>query len=111
MPKEKSDNYAKREGLYEKVYEIVRAIPKGKVMTYGQIAKKLGTRDPRKVGWALHGNKDPKTPCHRVVSKEGRVAKNFAFEGEVEQRRRLEAEGVGFIDDVHVDLAKHLLMS
>lgn len=107
MKKEKS-NYQKREGLFEKVYEIVRTIPEGNVATYGQIAKLLGTRDPRKVGWALHANKDLKTPCHRVVSKEGRVAKNFAFDGEREQVIRLKDEGVKFKDEFHVDLEKYL---
>ena len=105
--------YQKREGLYEKVYEIVRDIPKGKVATYGQIAKVLGTRDPRKVGWALAGNKDEKTPCHRVVNKVGKVAKNFgkslSTDGGWEvQKTRLEEEGVGFIDEMRVDLEKYL---
>lgn len=106
MPK--SETYAKREGLFEKVYEIVKTIPKGKVMTYGQIAKELGTRDPRKVGWALHANKSEEVPCHRVVSKEGAVAKNFAFEGAEGQRKRLLLEGVSFVDETHVDLEKHI---
>lgn len=109
-----SDGYQKREGLYEKVYEIVRSIPEGKVATYGKIAKMLGTRDPRKVGWALAANSDSKTPCHRVVNKEGGLAKNFgkSLEGgsgwEI-QKKRLEAEGVTFVDEMHVDLEKHLL--
>lgn len=87
---------------------MVREIPEGRVATYGQIASFLGTKDARKIGWALHANKDEKTPCHRVVSKNGRLAKNFAFDGEKEQRRRLEAEGVIFVDTSHVDLRKHL---
>ena len=82
--------------FFESVYKVVRKIPRGKVATYGQIAEILGTSDSRKVGWALHANKDPNTPCHRVVTKEGRLAPNFAFDGEKEQRRRLEAEGVSF---------------
>lgn len=109
MPK--TENYKKREGLYQQVYEIVKLIPEGKVMTYGQIAKKIGTRDARKIGWALHANPSKETPCHRVVSKDGRVAKNFAFDGEDEQIRRLEAEGVTFKDKFHVDLAKHQFLS
>lgn len=103
----KSEDYQKREGLFEKVYEIVRSIPAGKVATYGQIAKKLGTADPRKVGWALHANKDNgKTPCHRVVNKEGGLAKNFAFDGWKGQKMRLVREGVGFKDEQIVDLEK-----
>ena len=63
-------------------------------MTYGQIAKILGTRDARKVGWALHANRDRAVPCHRVVSKEGKLAVNFGWGGWREQERRLEREGV-----------------
>ncbi len=77
-------------------------------MTYGQIAEILGSKDARKVGWALHSNKDPKVFCHRVVNKKGKVAANYAFEGWREQKRRLLAEGVTFTDETHVDLGKHL---
>ncbi|OGM11182.1 cysteine methyltransferase [Candidatus Woesebacteria bacterium RBG_16_39_8b] len=90
--------------FFRKVYDVVRKIPKGKVATYGQLAEMIGTRDARKVGFALHANSDPKTPCHRVVNKDGRLAPNFAFDGPREQKRRLEAEGVKFKDDMHVDL-------
>jgi len=95
------------EGLFIKVYKIVRSVPKGKVTTYGEIARMLGTKDARKVGFALHANTDSKTPCHRVVDKNGRLAPNFAFDGEKEQKRRLTAEGISFIAD-RVDLEKHL---
>ena len=78
-------------------------------MTYGQIAEILGTRDARRVGWALHGNSDPKIPCHRVVNKEGSVAANYAFEGWEEQKRKLLAEKVGFVNEKCVDLKKFLL--
>lgn len=91
-------------GLYEKVYEKVRKIPEGKVVTYGEVARALGIRDARKVGWALHMNKDSNTPCHRVVNKQGRLAPNFAFDGADEQRRRLKIEEVVFVDKMHVDL-------
>jgi len=100
--------YKKREGLFEKVYKKVREVPKGKVVTYGQLAKMVGTSDARKIGWALHANKDPECPCHRVVNKEGKLAPNFAFDGPKEQKRRLKAEGVGFKDKDHVDLTKHI---
>jgi len=94
--------------LFERIYKIVRNIPEGKVITHGQLAKMVGTRDARKIGWALHANRDQKTPCHRVVNKDSRLAPNFAFDGASEQRRRLEAEGVKFIDEMHVDFKKHL---
>jgi len=94
----------KKNNFFERVYDVVRKIPKGKVATYGQLAEMIGTRDARKVGFALHANSDPKTPCHRVVNKDGRLAPNFAFDGPREQNRRLEAEGVKFKDNMHVDL-------
>lgn len=102
--------HQKKVGLFEEVYKVIRKIPKGKVATYGQLAKIVGTRDPRKIGWALHANKDLKTPCHRVVNKDGKLAPNFAFDGAAEQRRRLLAEGVKFKDlpaqagEMHVNL-------
>jgi methylated-DNA-protein-cysteine methyltransferase-like protein len=92
--------------FFEQVYEEVKKIPEGMVMTYGQIASKLGTKDARRVGHALHANCDRNTPCHRVVNKEGRLAPSYAFGGYHEQRNRLVAEGVKFLDELHVDLTK-----
>lgn len=94
--------------MWEKVYSFVKTIPVGKVATYGQVAKALGIKDTRKIGWALHANKSSEVPCHRVVNKEGRLAKNFAFNGIEEQQRRLEAEGIVFEKDGLVDLEKYL---
>ncbi|MBI2009849.1 MAG: MGMT family protein [Candidatus Chisholmbacteria bacterium] len=105
--------------FFERVYQIVRKVPAGKVTTYGAIARSLGTKDARRVGQALHANPDEgEVPCHRVVDKDGRLAPNFAFstkgrsafggDGWQEQRRRLLAEGVKFRDVIHVDLSKHL---
>lgn len=73
-------------------------------MTYGQVAKLIGTRDARRVGHALHANKNPDVPCHRVVNKEGRLAPNYAFGGCFEQKSRLLAEGVQFTDENHVKM-------
>ena len=96
---------------FDKVFELVRKIPKGKVTTYGAIAKKL-SMPPRVVGYALHLNPDgSKTPCHRVVNKVGRIAPSFAFGGQDEQRERLEQEGIEFIDEQHLDLQKYLYKS
>ena len=60
---------------FEKIYEVVKAIPKGQVMTYGQVARFAGNpRWARVVGYALHQNPDPANiPCHRVVNKDGKV--------------------------------------
>ncbi len=100
----------KKDGFFERVYDLVREVPFGKVTTYGQIAKALGTKDARRVGQALHANpyNISDVACHRVVNKEGGVAKNFAFIGSEEQVSRLKAEGVGFVNELCVDLDKHL---
>ena len=96
------------DNFFTEVYGIVRQIPAGKVSTYGQIASKLGTRDARRVGHALHANPTQETPCHRVVFMDGRLAPGFAFGGPNEQKRLLELEGVTFLPNGHVDLATHL---
>lgn len=82
--------------FFGRVYEVVKKIPKGRVMTYGQVAGELGIRDSRRVGQALHANKDPNVPCHRVVFADGSLAPGYAFGGQDEQKRRLVAEGVKF---------------
>ena len=94
---------------YEKIYEVVKRIPKGKVATYGQVAFLAGNyRWARVVGYALHNNPDPSTiPCHRVVNRKGMVAEIFAFGGGKVQRQLLEAEGVVFEADGCVNLTKY----
>ena len=94
---------------FEKIYEVVKSIPEGKVATYGQVALLAGNpRWARVVGYALHVNPEPGTiPCHRVVNREGRVAPGFAFGGEGVQRQLLESEGIVFESDGRIDLAKY----
>lgn len=89
--------------VFAKVYQVVRQIPSGKVSTYGTIAKLVGTT-PKVVGFALHANKDRRTPCHRVVDRNGRLAPNFSFGGAHEQYLRLKGEGIKFKDEVRVDM-------
>lgn len=79
---------------FQKIYKIVSSIPKGKTMTYKQVAEIVGTT-PRVVGFALHANKDPKNiPCHRVIKSNGTLAKGYAFGGKEKQKEMLEKEGV-----------------
>lgn len=94
--------------VFDKIYEVVRRIPKGRVATYGQIALAAGNpRWARVVGYALHVNPDPESiPCYRVVNREGRVSSAFAFGGENIQVELLKNDGVTFIDDTHVDMEK-----
>lgn len=98
----------KKVNTFSKVYAAVQLIPKGKVTTYGDIANFIGLNDVRLVGWALNKNPDPSTiPCHRVVTKQGRVSKAFAFGGENEQVFLLKKEGVSFKNDFEVNITKH----
>ncbi len=93
---------------FDLVYKQVKRIPKGKVTTYGAIAKKIGISNPRVVGYALHVNKDPDNiPCHRVVNRFGETTKGYAFGGLGIQKQLLEKEGVLFNKD-RVLLDKHL---
>lgn len=92
---------------FKRIYFIVKQIPRGKVASYGQIATLAGNpKLSRVVGYALHVNPDPENvPCFRVVNREGRPSKAFAFGGENQQVALLEAEGVRFIDG-KVDLSE-----
>ena len=93
---------------FQKIYEQVKKIPRGKVATYGQIALMAGNpRWSQIVGYALHSNPEPGIiPCHRVVNKEGKLAKAFAFGGENMQKELLLNEGVVFLDEDTVNLEK-----
>ena len=83
----------------QRVYEVVKRIPRGSVATYGQVAALAGApRNARFVGFALHANPEPGViPCHRVVFRDGSLAPGFAFGGPEEQRALLEDEGVRFV--------------
>ncbi len=95
---------------FDKIYEQVRRIPRGKVATYGQIALLAGNPHwSQIVGYALHTNPEPGViPCHRVVNRFGKTAAAFAFGGGDRQRELLEGEGVEFRPDGTVDLAQFL---
>ena len=94
---------------FQKIYEVVKTIPKGCVMTYGQVATLAGNpRWSRVVGYALHSNPNPKEiPCHRVVMRDGCVAPGFVFGGPDVQRQLLESEGITFTNDGKVDMTRH----
>ena len=96
--------------VFDKIYETVKRIPRGKVATYGQIALLSGNpRWARVVGYALHQNKNPDTiPCYRVVRKDGSLAEGFAFGGEEVQRQMLMCDGIEFDENGRVIMAKYL---
>ena len=88
-----------RPSRYERIYEVVRRIPRGRVATYGDVARLAGLpRQPRLVGYALHAAPEgARLPWHRVVNAQGRLSLGRGVAGgELPQRFRLEREGVVF---------------
>lgn len=98
------------DNFFNKVYDVVRKIPKGNVATYGQIAALCGNKmAARIVGCALHVNPEPFViPCHRVVNRFGGLARAFAFGGLNVQKELLLRENIDFIDEYTVDFSKYL---
>ena len=95
---------------FDRIYEVVRQIPPGCVATYGQIARLLGNpRMSRIVGCALH-TAPADVPCQRVVNRLGELCDCFSPLGKESHRMLLEMEGVSFLPDGRVDLARHLWM-
>lgn len=94
--------------MKEKVYEFLRTIPKGKVVTYGQIAEYLGNRKlARVVGNILHNNpNEDKYPCYKVVDRSGNLSIHFAFGGIEKQKEKLQREGI-VVKGYKVDLDKY----
>ena len=92
--------------VFDRIYDVVRRIPCGKVATYGQVARLAGNpRWARVVGYALHVNPDPDSiPCYRVVNRDGRPSPAFVFGGQQVQVMLLKADGVGFLSDGTVDM-------
>lgn len=94
---------------HERVYKIVRRIPRGRVMTYGQIAYILGEGyTPRTVGFVMHGADERKTPWQRVINSQGRCSTGRVVLPSDMQQRMLEREGVKFDDGGRCDLEKYL---
>lgn len=94
--------------MEKKIYEFLQTIPKGKVVTYGQIAEYLGNKKlSRVVGNILHKNPNEyKYPCYKVVNSRGDLSSNFAFGGIEKQKEKLEKEGI-LVNDYKVDLEKY----
>jgi len=95
--------------MFERIYEIVRRIPPGRVATYGQIAILAGMpRGARVVGYAMASCPEGKNvPCHRVVDSRGNTKAAFNVFQRGVQRMMLEAEGVAFGADGRVDMARY----
>ncbi len=97
---------AGRAGLYERIWSVVERIPRGRVATYGQVARlaRIGN-SPRVVGYALHSLPEGlPVPWHRVINAQGRISLPKRSGAYARQRRLLEAEGIVLVND-RIDLA------
>ena len=105
MTKLKSNN----DNFFERVYEIVRQIPEGKVASYGAIAKAIGAaRSARMVGWAMNASHNLEdVPAHRVVNRIGILSGKHHFEGTNLMQQLLENEGIQVVDNQIIDFEKH----
>ncbi|CAA0097084.1 DNA base-flipping protein [Halioglobus japonicus] len=93
-------------GFNQRIWQVVAAIPAGKVATYGQVAEKAGlARAARRVGHALRGlPSNTRIPWHRVVNAQGRISLPEGSDSHSTQRDRLEQEGVLFGTRGRIDL-------
>ena len=97
------------DNFFERVYEIARQIPEGRVTSYGAIAKALGTaRSARMVGWAMNASHNMEDiPAHRVVNRNGILSGKHHFEGTNLMQQLLENEGIEVVDNQIVDFEEH----
>ena len=99
----------KDENFFELVYEVAKQIPKGRVTSYGAIARSLGTKmSARMVGWAMNGagKLRPKIPAHRVVNRNGMLSGKHHFDDPDQMERLLKKEGIKIKNDTVVDFEK-----
>jgi len=87
--------------FFERVYEVVKLIPEGRVTSYGAIANYLGAkRSSRMVGWAMNAaHQHPGIPAHRVVNRQGLLTGKMHFPDPEEMEKRLASEGIKVTND------------
>ncbi|SNS96516.1 methylated-DNA-protein-cysteine methyltransferase related protein [Ekhidna lutea] len=98
-----------KESFFQDVYEVAKLIPKGRVTSYGAIAKYLGVaRSARVVGWAMNGASTlDDVPAHRVVNRIGVLSGKNHFQTPTRMEELLEKEGVKVKNDQILDFEKH----
>ena len=98
----------KTRGFFGDVYEVAKLIPKGRVTSYGAIAKYLGSGgSARMVGWAMSSSGAQNVPAHRVVNSSGLLTGKNHFETPFRMQELLEDEGIEVIKDQIVDFEKY----
>ena len=93
--------------FFEKVYEVARLIPYGRVTSYGAIGNYLGApRSARMVGYAMNGSRGKDVPAHRVVNRKGLLTGKHHFDGTNLMQQLLESEGIEVVDNQIQNLEK-----
>ena len=101
-------NNSTEPNFFDKVYEVAKLIPYGKISSYGAIAKFLGAaRSARMVGWAMNNALAKDVPAHRVVNRVGLLTGKHHFDGTNLMQQLLENEGIKVVDNQVVDFKKH----
>lgn len=100
---------AEEQNFFERVYEVVRKIPAGKVTSYGAIARAIGSpQSARMVGWAMNASHNLKdVPAHRVVNRNGLLSGKSHFGDSNAMQQLLETEGVKIEENKVKDFRKH----
>lgn len=99
---------ATNDNFFERVYEVVRQVPYGRVTSYGAIAKYLGAaRSARMVGWAMNGSHSHDVPAHRVVNRVGLLSGKHHFGGTNLMQQLLESEGIKVKENKVVKFEKY----
>lgn len=110
MTKKTASNPQKKYTFFEDVFEVARAIPKGRVTSYGAIANYLGTKlSARMVGWAMNAchTSTKKIPAQRVVNRNGMLTGKHHFNPPSKMQELLEKEGLKIVNDKIVDFNKY----
>ena len=98
---------AEEQSFFERVYDVVRLIPYGKVTSYGAIAKYLASPgSARMVGWAMNASHGKDVPAHRVVNRKGLLTGKHHFEGTNLMQQLLENEGIKVVENQIQDFEK-----
>jgi len=92
--------------IYERIYAVVRQIPRGQVATYGQVAAIVGGCTARMVGYAMAALPHDDVPWQRVINRQGQVSPRTSGHGSALQRQMLEAEGIAFDAEGRVDFSQ-----
>ena len=112
MPRKRASDPPQITPPFQRIYLVVARIPRGRVATYGQVARLAGRVTARLVGFAMagaptHTAEGKLIPWQRVINSRAEVSPRKQGEGHVTQRRLLEREGVRFDPRGRVDLARH----